>query len=124
MPLNPSETVKLYQVHGSPKSVKSGEIIFQEGDRETVMYGVIEGQVELQVHGKTVEIIEKGDVFGVGAMVHPDHLRTSTAIAKTDCILAFLDQAHFLFVVEQTPLFAVEVIRSYSDRYRRLKADL
>lgn len=124
MRLTPSETVKLYQVHGSPKFFKAGEVIFKEGDQETIMYGVIEGEVEMQVQGKTVETIETGDVFGVGAMVHPDHTRTSTAIAKTDCTLAFLDQEHFLFVLEQTPLFAVEVIRSYSDRFRRLKADL
>ncbi|MGK7943608.1 MAG: cyclic nucleotide-binding domain-containing protein [Microcystaceae cyanobacterium] len=124
MLLNPTETVKLYQVHGSPKSFKAGEIIFQEGDQETVMYGIIEGTVEMQIKGKHIEMIEQGDVFGIGAMVHADHKRTSTAIAKTDCTLAYLDQEHFLFAVQQTPLFALETLRSYSDRFRRLKADL
>lgn len=124
MILTPTETVKLYQIHGSPKTFKAGEIIFKEGDQESIMYGVVEGTVEMQVQGKTVETLEKGDVFGVGALVHNDHLRTSTAIAQTDCTLAFLDQQHFLFVVEQTPLFGLEVLRSYSDRFRRLKADL
>lgn len=124
MLLNPTETVKLYQIHGSPRTFKAGEIIFKEGNQETIMYGVVEGTVEMQVHGKTVETIEKGDVFGVGALVHPDHLRTSTAIAKTDCTLAFLDREHFMFAIQQTPLFALETLRSYSDRFRRLKADL
>lgn len=124
MQLKPADTVKLYQIHGSPTTFKKGEIIFQDGDTGFIMYGVIEGTVEMQVQGKMVEIIEKGDVFGVGALVHPDRLRTSTAIAYTDCILAFLDRQHFLFAVEATPLFALEVIRSYSDRFRRLKADI
>ncbi len=124
MLLQPAETVKIYQAHGSPKTFKAGEIIFKDGEEGTIMYGVIEGEVEMQVKGKTVETIEKGDVFGVGALAHPDHLRTSTAIAKTDCTLAFLDKEHFLFAVDATPLFALEVIRSYSDRFRRLKADL
>ncbi|MGK7931857.1 MAG: cyclic nucleotide-binding domain-containing protein [Microcystaceae cyanobacterium] len=124
MLLNPTETVKLYQTHGSPKIFQAGEIIFKEGDQETIMYGIIEGSVEMQIQGKVIETIEQGDVFGIGAMVHADHKRTSTAIAKTDCTLAFLDKEHFLFAVQQTPLFGLETLRSYSDRFRRLKADL
>ena len=42
-------------------------------------------------------------------------------IYETDCKLAFLDRKHFLFAVQQTPMFALEVMRSYSDRHRRLK---
>jgi CRP-like cAMP-binding protein len=123
MLLNPADTVKLYQTHGNLQTFSAGDIIFKNGDQGMVMYGVIEGEVEMEVNGKIIETIQKGDVFGIGAIVHPDHLRTSTAIAKTDCSLAYLDRQHFLFVIEATPLFAVEAIRSYSDRFRRLKAD-
>ncbi|MFM7442221.1 MAG: cyclic nucleotide-binding protein, partial [Snowella sp.] len=59
--------------------------------------------------------------FGEGALLHSDHLRSSTAIAKTDCILGPMDREHFLFAVQQTPMFAIEVLRSYSDRFRRVK---
>jgi CRP-like cAMP-binding protein len=85
------------------------------------MYGIIEGEVELTHNGKTVEVLTAGDVFGQGALVHEDHQRESMAIAKTTCQLATLDREHFLFAVQQTPLFALEVLRSYSDRYRKLK---
>lgn len=124
MLLQPADIVQLFQTHGSVKTFNPGEIIFNEGDQERIIYGVIEGTVAMQVQGKMIETIEKGDVFGIGAVVHSDHLRTSTAIAKTDCILASLDQEHFLFAVQETPLFGLEVLRSYSDRFRRLKADL
>ncbi|MGK7932714.1 MAG: cyclic nucleotide-binding domain-containing protein [Microcystaceae cyanobacterium] len=122
--LHPADTVKLYQTHGNPETFHAGDIIFKDGDQGTVMYGIIEGEVEMEVNGKIIETIQQGDVFGIGAIVHLDHLRTSTAIAKTDCTLAHLDREHFLFVIEATPLFAIEAIRSYSDRFRRLKADL
>ncbi|WP_327331716.1 cyclic nucleotide-binding domain-containing protein [Calothrix rhizosoleniae] len=85
------------------------------------MYGVIEGEVDIWINDKMVETIKTGDVFGEGALVHENHQRASTALAKTNCLLGFLDREHFLFAVQQTPMFAIEVMRSYSDRLRRLK---
>ncbi|MBR8827601.1 MAG: cyclic nucleotide-binding domain-containing protein [Gomphosphaeria aponina SAG 52.96 = DSM 107014] len=120
--LQPVETIKLFQKNDEgPKKFTAGEVIFEEGAKGEVMYGIIEGEVEMFVHGKLVETIQPGDVFGEGAIVHLDHKRTSKAVAKTDCILACLNKERFLFAVENTPLFALEVMRSYSDRFRRLK---
>ncbi|MEA5536642.1 cyclic nucleotide-binding domain-containing protein [Crocosphaera sp. XPORK-15E] len=118
--LNPIETVKLFE--SQPElNFASGEIIFQEGDQGQVMYGIVEGEVEMSIHGHILEVIKQGDVFGQGALVHEDYLRASAAIAKTDCQLACLDREHFLFAVQQTPMFALEVMKSYSDRHRLLK---
>jgi CRP-like cAMP-binding protein len=119
--LNPIRTIEILQNHSHAQFFKSGEVIFSAGDKGTVMYGIIEGQVEMLVNGKVVEIINKGDIFGQGALIHEDHLRSSTAKAKTDCEIAIVDREHFLFAVQETPLFAIEVMRSYSDRFRRLK---
>ncbi len=122
--LEPIKTVELYQRPPSPKTFKRGEVIFTEGEIGEVIYGIIKGEVELWVNGKFVETIKQGDIFGEGALVHLDHKRDETAIAKTDSLLAFLDRPHFLFAVDQTPMFALEVMRSYSDRLRRLKHQL
>jgi CRP-like cAMP-binding protein len=119
--LEPVKTIELFQKPPSPKTFSAGEVIFQEGERGEVIYGIISGEVEMLVNGKVVETIKKGDVFGEGAIVHLDRQRDSTAIAKTDSLLAFLDREHFLFAVQQTPMFALEVMRSYSDRLRRLR---
>jgi CRP-like cAMP-binding protein len=35
--------------------------------------------------------------------------------------IAIVDQERFLFAVQETPMFALEVMRSYSDRFRCLK---
>ncbi len=101
--------------------IKAGEIIFREGDVQTVVFGIIAGEVEMSLQGQFIETIKPGEIFGVGALVHGDRLRTSTAIAKTECRLVTMDRQHFLFAVQQTPMFALEVIQSYSDRYRSLK---
>ncbi|MBD2102846.1 cyclic nucleotide-binding domain-containing protein [Leptolyngbya sp. FACHB-261] len=119
--LEPAEVVRIFQRQLEPKLFSAGEVIFEEGQPGDVMYGILEGEVDLVVNGKTVETIKTGDVFGEGALVHQDGLRASTAIAKTDCNLAFLDQKRFLFAVQETPMFALEVMRSFSNRLRHLK---
>ncbi len=118
--LSPVETIKLFQSQPE-QTFSKGDVIFRNGDKGTVMYGIIEGEIEMYVDGKVIEVIKQGDIFGQGALVHEDHLRASTVMAKTDCKLAVLDREHFLFAVQQTPMFALEVMRSYSDRHRRLK---
>ncbi|BFM38501.1 cyclic nucleotide-binding domain-containing protein [Synechocystis sp. LKSZ1] len=115
------DTVKIFET-GKVQTYGPGEVIFQTGEQGTGMYGILAGEVEMQVDGQTVETLTSGNVFGIGAIVHPDHLRASTAIAKTNCQLAYMDREHFLFAVQQTPMFALEVMRSYSDRFRHLKA--
>ena len=119
--LAPVKTIELFQKPPSPQTFPAGSLIFQVGERGELIYGIISGEVEISVNGQVVETIQSGDLFGEGAIVHLDHQRESTAIAKTDSLLAFLDREHFLFAVQQTPMFALEVIKSYSDRLRRLR---
>lgn len=119
--LEPVRTIELFQKPPSPKTFLTGEVIFREGEQGDVIYGIISGEVEIVVNGKVVETIQKGDVFGEGSLVHLNHQRDTKAIAKTDSLLAFLDREHFMFAVQQTPMFALEVIKSYSDRLRRLR---
>jgi CRP/FNR family cyclic AMP-dependent transcriptional regulator len=116
-----ARTVKLFSKVPDGKTFQAGEAIFSEGDAGAEMYGIIEGTVAMQVDGKTVETIKAGDVFGEGALVHPDKLRRSTALALTDCQLAVLDEERFKFLIANTPMFAIEVMRSYSDRLRQFK---
>ena len=122
--LEPVKTVEYYQKPPSPVTYAPGDTIFNSGDVEEILYGVVEGEVELWVDGKLAETITQGDIFGEGALVHEDSKRFETAIAKTNCKLAFLERRHFLFVVQQTPMFALEVIKSYSDRLRKVKKTL
>jgi CRP/FNR family transcriptional regulator, cyclic AMP receptor protein len=119
--LEPARTVSIFQKTPDPLSFSAGDVIFEIGQTGNVMYGVIEGSVDLIVNDKVVETIQVGDVFGEGALVHPSKVRASTAIAKTNCTLACLDERRFLFAIQTTPMFAVEIMRSFSERLRRLK---
>jgi CRP-like cAMP-binding protein len=122
--LEPATVVKIFQKQPDPQTLAAGQVIFAQGEAGDLMYGILQGEVELLVDGKAIETLKAGDVFGVGALVHLDGIRESSAIAKTDCQLAVLDRERFLFAVQETPLFALEVMRSYSNRLQRLKHSL
>ena len=119
--LSPVKTVEIFQASPEPQNFSAGEIIFASNDSGNVMYGILTEEVEISVNGQVLETIYHGDIFGEGALVHTDSKRASTAIAKTDCKLAIMERKNFLFAVQQTPMFALEIMRSYSDRVRRLR---
>jgi CRP/FNR family cyclic AMP-dependent transcriptional regulator len=121
--LSPIETIKILYKNGHPLSLKTGDIIFEQGQFGDVMYGIIEGEVGLFLGNLLVETIEKGDLFGEGALVQPAHLRATTAKALTDAKLVTLDQERFLFAVQETPLFALQALKSFSDRLRKRRAE-
>jgi CRP-like cAMP-binding protein len=122
MILEPVETVKILQKNGQPKVFAAGATIFAEGEKAVAMYGIVSGEVNISVGGTVVEKLKAGDVFGIGALVHPDLTRTSTATAKTDCQIVSIDREHFLFAVQEFPMFALEALKSYSDRLRHFRS--
>ncbi|MEH2205603.1 MAG: Crp/Fnr family transcriptional regulator [Nostoc sp.] len=118
--LSPVVTVSIFQKQPDPQAFSAGQVIFEEGQPGDNMYGILEGQIDILVSGKVVETIQTGEVFGVGVLVGVKN-RTYTAIAKVDSKLVFLDDKGFLFAVQETPMFAIEVMRSYSERLSRLQ---
>jgi len=92
--LSPVETIKILENHPD-RTFQAGEVIFVDGTEGELMYGILRGEVEMYVKGQLIETLQKGDVFGAGALLHGDKLRESTAIAKTDCKLAYLNQPQF-----------------------------
>ncbi|MEA5603655.1 Crp/Fnr family transcriptional regulator [Nostoc sp. UHCC 0252] len=117
--LSPVVTVSIFQKQPDPKGFSAGQVIFEEGQPGNEMYGIIEGKVDIVVNGKVVETIETGEVFGVGVLVGVEN-RTYTAVAKVDTKLGFLDEKKFLFAVQETPVFALKVMKSHSERLSRL----
>lgn len=117
--IDAAQTTVILQKQPELKTFSAGETIFKEGDSGDFMYGIVEGEVDILVNDKIGETIQRGEVFGMGALVGVG-TRTYTAIAKTDCQLAFLNRYRFLFAVQETPVFALKVMQSYSERLARL----
>jgi len=51
-----------------------------------------------------------------------DAPRSLTAVATEPTVLAVIDERSFLFLVHETPMFAIQVMRSLAERIRELDA--
>ena len=96
-----------------------GHIIYKEGEVNTgIAYVILEGEVEVTVEGKYLETTTAGGLLGELSLL--DNLpHSSTCTAKTLVKAAPIDQQRFLFMVQETPFFAIEVMRVMANRLRR-----
>ena len=81
------------------KDVPAGTIIFEEGA------------------SGAVRRLRPDDTFGEMAMVDTSP-RSATTVAVTDTKLAVIDRRRFLFLVQETPMFALQVMSSIAERLR------
>ena len=103
------------------RSIEAGQAIFTEGGPGDAMYAVIEGEVNIVRCGQVLETVGEGGIFGELALVD-DQPRSASAIAHTGCKVAVIDLRRFSVLVQQTPFFAVEVMRVMAARLRRATA--
>jgi len=114
-------TIQIFQQSDEAQPFAAGTTIFEEGEAASVMYVVKSGEVSLEVGGRTLEALGPGDILGEMAMLIDGH-RTATAIAKTDCELVPIDEDRFQFLVQQTPYFALDVMRIMAERIHAMNA--
>jgi len=65
------------------------------------------------------ETVSVGGILGELTLIDYD-ARSATAIAKTNCKLAEVNEERFHFLVQQTPYFATQMMRVLVERIRRL----
>ena len=97
--------------------VPAGGVVFREGDKGEEMFGIIEGQIELHTTDRVIAVLGADDVFGEMALVDSSP-RMATAVARSDSVLAVLNKHRFLFLVQETPMFALSVMSAMADRFR------
>ena len=98
-----------------------GQVVFEEGQSGESMYVVKTGTVELRVGGRPVEDVQAGGILGEMSLIEKKP-RSAMAVAKTDCELVELNEEQFKYLVQQTPYFAIEVMRVMADRLRAMDA--
>jgi CRP-like cAMP-binding protein len=101
------------------KTVAAGDTVFREGDPGDVMYVVDAGEVDLVIRDQVVYTVGPGGIFGEMALIDRAP-RSATALARTDCQLVPIDEKRFRYLVQQTPFFALDVMRVMAERLRRL----
>jgi CRP/FNR family transcriptional regulator, cyclic AMP receptor protein len=111
----------IFEKEVEPLSVPAGKVIYAEGEKPTFMYVVKLGEVDLKVRGASLEVVGPDGFFGEGALVDQGD-RLATAVAKTDCVLIPISEKHFIYMLEEIPLFALTVMRKMAERWRTYSA--
>ena len=101
------------------QDLPAGHVIFEEGDPDAEMFVIVEGEVSITVDGRVIDHLYAGTILGEMALVD-ERPRSATASAATDCRLLVLDQERFARLIQRSPDFALEVMRTMSTRLRRL----
>jgi len=111
--------IDLFRNETEFKSFAAGDTIFREGDTEKLMYVVLEGEIQLSVNGHAVEKLGSGGVLGELSLIDAAP-RSATAVALSACKLVPITEHRFMFMVQQTPKFALQIMRVVADRLRAM----
>ena len=112
-------TLDVFNRETEGERFEAGRTIFSAGQEGHVIYVILEGEVELRIGEGLVDTLRKGEPFGEMALI--DHApRVATAVARTDCVLAAIPEKRFLFMVQQHPYFALQIMRVIAERLRAM----
>ena len=99
------------------RSYKAGEVIFREGDPATELFIIKEGRVDILSGNKLLDSIDGNGIFGEMALIDAAP-RSASAIAASDVTVVPISEKQFLFLVSQTPFFALNLLKVLARRLR------
>jgi CRP/FNR family transcriptional regulator, cyclic AMP receptor protein len=100
-------------------SLVPGEVLFHKGDAGHQLYVVKSGEMQIVDGDCVFETIPPGGIFGEMALISKDP-RSATAKATSHSVVIPVDEKRFLYMVQQTPLFALRVMDVMSLRLRAM----
>jgi CRP-like cAMP-binding protein len=99
------------------RSYKAGEIVFREGDPATELFIIKEGRVDILSGNRLLDSIDGNGIFGEMALIDAAP-RSASAVAASDVTVVPVSEKQFLFLVSQTPFFALNLLKVLARRLR------
>jgi len=98
--------------------LEAGEVLFKNGDPSTSMFVVRTGTITIRSGRVVYENVGAGGIVGEMGIVETHSPRSAMVYARTRAELVEIDERKFLSLVEETPSFALAVMRVLSRRLR------
>ncbi|MFZ1152384.1 MAG: cyclic nucleotide-binding domain-containing protein [Xanthobacteraceae bacterium] len=115
---NPPVDFRLLAGAGVPaRDFKAGDVIFRQGDPAQELFIIQSGEVEIRLGNRVLETLPQCSIFGEMALID-NTPRSATAIAASDAELVPVSEKQFLFLISNTPYFAINVMRITARRLR------
>lgn len=112
-------SIEIFRHFDNKLEYSEGQVIVAVGSMGHDMYVVGEGEVEVRVGDRVVETVGPGRFFGEMALID-DSPRSATVVAKTHVKLVPISRERFMFLVQNTPFFALEVMQVLVGRLRNM----
>ena len=96
-----------------------GDVLFEKNEPGRFMYVVKSGEMQIIDGNYVYETVSAGGILGEMALVDAGP-RSATVRAVQQSVVIPLDERRFLFMVSQTPFFALRVMRVMSARLRAM----
>ncbi len=97
--------------------IAAGHPLFKANDDGHLMFVLTTGSAEVIVNNRVVERLQHGSIVGEMGLVSPGP-RSASVVATTDCEFVAVDEKRFQFLVQQTPYFAMQVMKVMAERLR------
>ena len=98
---------------------RAGDELIVAGEHGEEMFVLLEGEVDIRISGGAVERVGPGGTYGEMALIERTK-RSATVVAVTDGTHVPISQKRFLYLVQNTPFFAIEVLETITRRLRRM----
>ena len=95
----------------------AGTEIITEGEEGSRMYVVMQGELSISLKNKLLATAAPGEIVGEMALINSE-IRSATVTAKTDCVLAPIDQNSFNAMLRHVPEFAQHVMDILATRLK------
>ena len=96
-----------------------GQLLFAKGQPGQQMFIVKSGELQIGEGNIVFETVKAGGILGEMAMVD-DSPRSASVRAVTACELIPVDKRRFVTMLQQTPFFAIRVMRVLARRLRAM----
>lgn len=110
--------INLFKFAPDAIEVQPGEALFREGEPGDAMFAVVDGSVDVTLQGQVVEQLGPGSILGELALIDSSP-RAATATATEPSRVVRVDKKHFMFLVQEHPTFALQVMAVMAERLRR-----
>jgi len=105
------------------REFKAGDVIFRQGEPAQELFIVQSGEVEIRLGNRVLETLSQYSIFGEMALIDGAP-RSATAVAVSDAKLVAVSEKQFLFLISNTPYFALNVMRVMAGRLRMANTSL
>lgn len=110
--------LSLFGKETETRNIEPGALLFAKGDEAREMYIVKSGELQIFDGNFVLETVGPGDVIGEMALVDQSP-RSASVKALTPAEVVPINEKRFLWMVEQTPFFAVRMLKVLSGRLRK-----